>query len=87
MSTWKKTGDRIDARLASKKRTEIRKIFGASNAVPVLPGYVLGPVIVGESGGFFTRSGSRIAHPSAYAKKGFSSMSYRRSTVRIIVPE
>lgn len=39
----------------------------------------------GRSGGFFTMGGTRIHHPSAYAKKGWSNMQYCCSTLRIVV--
>ena len=43
------------------------------------------PTVSGTRGGFYTRGGTPIAHPSAYAKKGFSNMVYHTSTRQIHV--
>jgi hypothetical protein len=70
-------------------RRQIRGIFDASNHVPVkvLPGGALAPRLLGKRGGHFTRGGSRISHPSAYGRKGWSNMVYHCSTQRIVVGE
>ncbi len=43
------------------------------------------PALKGESWHYTTRSGERIHHPSAYSCKGWSSMCYHPSTIRIEV--
>lgn len=81
--SWANTGERADAKI----RTKIREKFGAPNNVPVIEADVICPMLIGESGGFFTKGGTRISHPSAYAKKGFSNMCYICSTYVIKVPK
>jgi hypothetical protein len=84
--SWVKTAERIEAIEAAHKRTLIRAKFNVSNAVPVMEGAVLAPVLIGSKGGHFTKGGDPIAHPTAYAKRGWSNMVYRASTQKIIVP-
>jgi hypothetical protein len=43
------------------------------------------PQMVGESWYWQTKGGKRIHHPSAYSKKGWSSMTYCNSTRRVEV--
>ena len=43
------------------------------------------PILTGESWHYTTRTGIRIYHPSAYSKRGWSSMVYHGSTREIIV--
>jgi hypothetical protein len=57
---------------------------GARFPVRVVPG-ATAPKLLGEESHYETRDGSRIRHPSAYSRKGFSNMVYCRSTVRVEV--
>jgi hypothetical protein len=59
----------------------------ANIQIEVIPGIALAPRTVGESYHYETKSGSRIWHPSAYSKRGWSSMVYVASTRRVIVGE
>jgi len=43
------------------------------------------PKACGSRGGYFTRGGTRINHPSAYSKSGWNNMVYRCSTLQIKV--
>jgi len=43
------------------------------------------PKLVGDSFHYQTLGGTRIWHPSAYSKKGWSNMRYVNSTVRVEV--
>ena len=74
--------------ITSKVRTSIRSVFslGCNTSVPVtvIDG-ALPPKLLGSRGGHFTRGGTRIAHPGAYAKSGWSNMVYRCATRRIVV--
>ena len=74
---------------SSRQRTAVRSIFGVPNSVPVLviPDGHLAPRLLGRRGGHFTRGGARIAHPGAYARRGWSNMVYRTSSRRIAVGE
>lgn len=86
-NNWTKTAERIDQAEQRKERSRVRAFFGVSNAVPVIESpEVSKPELTGERGGFFTRGGSRISHPSAYSRKGFSNMVYHCSTRMILVP-
>lgn len=72
-------------------RSAIRVLLGTynqarRNVVPITvlpPGETVG--MVGQRGGHFTAGGARIAHPSAYAKRGWSNMRYKCSTLCIHV--
>ena len=61
---------------------------GADSRCPVrvAPGDAA-PHADGESPHYETRTGIRISHPSAYAKRGWSSMVYCPSTLEVIVGE
>lgn len=54
-------------------------------AIEVVPGIALAPRIVGESAHYETKTGLRISHPNAYAKKGWSAMRYCASTRHVEV--
>lgn len=43
------------------------------------------PKLVGKSYHYTTRTGLPVYHPSAYARKGWSSLVYHGSTLRIVV--
>jgi hypothetical protein len=45
------------------------------------------PKEVGESWSYVTKTGKPIHHPSAYSRKGWSSMVYKSSTRRVEVGE
>ena len=72
----------------SRQRSAIRAAVRRSrcNNIPVIviPGNDK-PELTGESGGWFTRGGTPISHPSAYSRRGWSNMVYQRSTERIFV--
>lgn len=73
----------------SRQRTQIRQAAGLSPTRTNVPVYLihgqLSPRRVGVRGGHFTRGGSRIRHPGAYGRCGWSNMIYRCSTQRIYV--
>lgn len=73
----------------SKQRTFVREQVGEgkTTCIPVfvIPASYQKPVLSGSRGGFFTSGGTRISHPSAYSKKGWSNMIYHRSTLSISV--
>jgi hypothetical protein len=77
--------------LTPQQRTKFRKMFGVeqNTNIPVmlLPCSMEEPKIVGKSGGYYTKTGIKIRHPNAYAKKGRSSMIYHRTTRKILVGE
>lgn len=74
-------------------RTQRRTILRSADQsqaniyIEVIPGIALAPRTVGESWHYETRTGLRIYHPSAYAKRGWSSMVYCASTRRVVVGE
>lgn len=84
--SWVSTAERIDARERRSTRTLIRGMFNVSNHVPVIEGPVDKPILEGKSGGWYTKGGTRISHPSAYCKRGWSNMNYICSTLKIVVP-
>lgn len=55
--------------------------------IQIVPGVAVAPRTVGESYHYETKAGIRIWHPSAYSKRGWSSMVYCASTRRVIVGE
>ena len=67
-------------------RTFCRRVAGATWACPVelVPGDKV-PTLKGESHHYETMGGSRIYHPSAYSKRGWSNMRYVHSTLRVEV--
>lgn len=75
----------------SRQRTKVREVLGlrTTTTIPVrvIPGGALAPRLVGRRGGHYTRGGSRVYHPSAYSRKGWSNLVYRTSTRRIYVGE
>ena len=74
--------------MSSTIRTFIRAQFNlqttTSVPVEVIDGH-LPPKLLGTRGGHFTRGGTRIRHPGAYARFGWSNMVYRTSSRRIVV--
>lgn len=83
---WSKLGDKLDARHKQMSRNRLRTLIGVSNNVPIIVGDVSEPRLTGSNGGWFTKGGDPIRHPSAYAKRGRSNMIYRRSTLKITIP-
>lgn len=68
-------------------RSKIRRIAGKKNSqypVVVIPGNKK-PKFKGERAHYVNTAGDWIYHPSAYSRKGFSSMRYKYSTQRIEV--
>ena len=68
------------------ERRIARSHCDAPNNTPVVvvPG-ALAPRYVGVGCHYTNRSGSQVYHPNAYARKGFSSLVYRHSTLRVEV--
>lgn len=75
--------------MTPQQRTAIRSRFNLEKvtSVPVvsIPGSLMPPKLTGKRGGWFTIGGTMIYHPNAYAKKGWSNMTYRCSTRVIYV--
>ena len=73
-------------RIASQYRTWVRKQCRAPGHYPfrVVAGSAA-PSKGGESWHYETRTGMRIYHPSAYSKRGWSSMVYCSSTMEVTV--
>lgn len=70
-----------------QRRAILRSANESNIRIEVVPGIALAPHRVGESWHYETKTGIRIYHPSAYAKRGWSSMVYCHSTRRVIVGE
>jgi hypothetical protein len=69
-------------------KTQIRKAACASGTpypIVAIPETNAAPKLTGESWHYETRGGTRISHPSAYSKSGWSNMVYCHSTIRIEV--
>lgn len=81
--SWLSIAEREDA----KDRTKIRAMFNATAHVPIIEDDVDKPTLDGKSGGWFTKGGTPISHPSVYSKKGFSDMVYEGSSLTIRVPK
>lgn len=65
----------------------VRKNCGATGKsfpIVVIDGFAE-PLVYGESFYYTNKMGQRIYHPSAYAKKGWSSLVYKPSTTHIKV--
>jgi hypothetical protein len=81
------TTTRIDVALSLTTRRTVREAADASR--PNLPVEVVdgasGPRECGHSWHYETRGGTRIDHPSAYARTGWSNMVYCHSTRRVEV--
>lgn len=87
MSTWYQTGKKLDEMHTAKIRASLRAQFNVSVHVPVIESADVATVeLTGRRGGWFTRGGTRIHSPSAYSRRGWSNMTYRRSSLRLIVP-
>ena len=72
----------------SAQRSQIRRIVGRSRCNNIPVAVIDGnssPKLSGKPGGWFTRGGTPIAHPSAYSRSGWSNMMYVRSSEAIEV--
>jgi hypothetical protein len=77
---------RRHAILSAGQRALGLPLSARSNAIPVV--VVAGkqpPKLEGEAGGHYTKGGTPVRHPSAYSRKGWSSLEYRSSTERVVV--
>lgn len=83
---WSKLGEKLDTRHKQTARHLLRSLIGVSNNVPIVVEDVTEPKLTGSYGGWFTKGGDPIRHPSAYAKRGRSNMVYKRSTLKITIP-
>lgn len=85
---WIKLGERIDSQILAAKKAKVRRELGMHSSTRIEESDdVTRPVVRGETYYWRTRGGSRIHHPSAYAKTGFGNMVYESSTLRIEVPK
>ena len=67
--------------------TFFRNLVNVPNNVPIVPVDQDQEIkITGKRGGTFTRGGTRILHPTTYAKSGWSNMVYKTDTRKIEVP-
>ena len=69
-----------------QQRVAARILFGCGNNVPVVFGDIPAPQLTGRKGGHFKKSGSRVKHPSAYARKGWSNLQYKTDNRIITIP-
>ena len=75
--------------LTRKVRKVIRRSLGSKEQAPisVVHGIAMAPRLVGHGYYYTTRTGIPINSPSAYSRRGWSSMVYHNSTRRIEVGE
>lgn len=67
-------------------RRQARQAAGAANSIEVVAeAGAAAPRYEGEAAHYETRTGRRIYHPSAYSRRGWSSMRYVRSTLAVVV--
>jgi hypothetical protein len=89
MTKIKKSDFPKPSQIRSWLRDECETKTGIDHHDTHVPVYVVDghqpPKAYGARGGYFTHGGSRIAHPGAYAKKGWSNMIYICSTQKIKV--
>lgn len=71
-------------RRISKTIREAAGLVGTNHPIEDVDGFDE-PSIVGKMSHYTTRTGLPVRHPSAYAKKGWSSLVYHASTLRIRV--
>jgi len=69
-----------------QQRVAARNLFGCGNNVPVVFGDIPAPQLTGRAGGHFTKGGTRVRHPNAYSRKGWSNIDYKRDTRIITIP-
>lgn len=82
-STIRSDSTRQYRRLSQAVRSAARQA-GKPYPIETVDGFAA-PAVVGESNHYTTRTGRPVYHPSAYARKGWSSLVYHHSTVRIRV--
>lgn len=72
--------------LSLSQRRAARTLAGAKPCRPVVvvPG-TASPTVLGDVYHYETRGGRRIYHPGAYSRRGWSSMVYVHSTIRVEV--
>jgi hypothetical protein len=76
----------ISTRHHRQYRAWIRTVARAPHYAPIqIVDGAKPPTKEGESFYFTNRSGTLVSHPSAYAKKGWSSLCYHGSTLRVEV--
>ena len=84
---WTNAATRLTNNINARRRTAARRAVHVSSAVSVTEtAGVEKPTLIGEAGGHFTKSGDRITYPGAYARRGFSNMTYVGSTQQVLVP-
>lgn len=72
--------------VSPKQALAARIVVDASRKVPVrVVDGASAPALVGESYHWTNRSGERVRHPSAYSRRGWSSLCYCYSTLRVEV--
>lgn len=84
---WTSLGTKLDNKILKDCYDIIRSKANCNWNVPVV---IVDdensiPILKGRSGGWFTKGGCRIDHPSSYSRKGWSNMIYRCSTYRVEV--
>jgi len=79
----------MSQRKKSAVRTAIRELVGLEKTQRNVPVILIngesGPELRGEQGGWFTKTGQKIYHPSAYTAIAWSNADYVCDTRRIIV--
>lgn len=91
MELWSRTSGQSDAHVRGRRNwiREVRAAAGFGGRGWVPPVEIVGgaapPHVEGKDRHYTNRSGDRIRYPSAYSKKGWSSLVYRHSTRRIVV--
>ena len=84
MSSWTETAERMDATQRSAARAACG--VSANSVIVEIIGGDAPPCLTGESGGYFTESGDRIYHPSAYQQKAKSKfLAYTKDERKITV--
>lgn len=79
--------NKMNSNLSLSQRREIRNAAHAewANVAVVVVAGAKAPEFVGEGFHYETMGGTRVRHPSAYAKKGWSNLRYVCSTYRVEV--
>lgn len=70
-----------------KIRSAARRAVNVRDYIPVIvTNDVNAPKLTGSYGGYYTRGGTPVTYPSAYAKVGWSNLIYKKSTIAVKVP-
>lgn len=79
----------VNVKTTPQLRTRIRSLFGLERRtnIPVIVVSGYGLTLKGKKGGHYTKGGTPVSHPSAYAKRGWSNLIYQKSTLCIEVGE